>query len=125
MLICVDFNCHLELNCPDANELLSLADAAQLEILNTGVSFHKGWHQPWLDVVMIDHGSKVQSLSKSVVLFIDHHDSFLLQYKFATEPVITHQIFVRSFTDLNEQRFKTDIVCVRSYLFTTDRPVKF
>lgn len=111
-IIVGDLNCHLERKSSTAIELKSLAEAVQMEILETGCSFHEWEHQSWLDVVILDDSSKVNRVVKSIVPFIDFHDSFIVEYEFETQPV-SHPCFpVRSFKHFDILSFKKDISLV-------------
>lgn len=73
LVICGDFNCHLESQNRYFEELKPLAAAADLSILDTGAWFHEGSSDSWLDVILVDDESNVESMMKSEVPFIDHH----------------------------------------------------
>lgn len=110
-----DFNAHLEQSCTDADELNALVLGAQLQLLQTGASFHEGQNHSWLDVVIVDEQAKIKSLTKSNVPFIDYHDFFLLHYEFSVQPVHTPPQLVRSFRNFDIESFKADVSLVVAF----------
>lgn len=119
-----DFNSHLQKDCRDATYLRTLASAAGLTILDTGESYHEPKHDSWLDVVMVDDCSKVRSIVKSDVPFIDHHDSFLLNYAFEKSSFVAQVRPFRNFKRCNFDELSTDIVnIVRLHSEPSNLPV--
>lgn len=111
-----DFNCHLEIDCPDSIELRSLVKSSKFGILDTGLSFHE-YTDSWLDVVIVDDTSKVIECAKSAVPFIDFHDSFLLKYCFNTNKPKSEPYVFRNFKRCNLDKFTEDVcLTVRTHL---------
>lgn len=98
MFVCGDFNCHLEKQNSDSDELKLLRSATDLFILNSGTLYLEGQSESWLDVIIVHGIAKVKSVTKSEVPFIDHHDSFVVEYDFTSSKPLVPEWKFRNFS---------------------------
>lgn len=105
-----DFNAHLEVNCRDSTVLRMLAKSSKLHILKTGCTFYESINDSWLDVVLFDDLTKVSSIVKSVVQFIDFHYSIFFNYKFQVRNIQEHTVTYRDFKNCNYTIMKNQLI---------------
>lgn len=79
-LILGDFNAHLQTRGPNALELLSLVKAVQMQLLDTGATYHQTMNVSWLDAIFSDDLTKIVDFQKSFKPFIDFHHFFIFHY---------------------------------------------
>lgn len=107
-----DFNCHLEKECTDSIELKSLVNAAKIQIVPSGNTFHESSNESWLDVALVDDLTKIVSFNKSSVPFIDFHDSLILNYNLDLPQIPDKFYTFRNFKLCDIDQMKTDITLI-------------
>ena len=86
-----------------------------MHLIQSGCSYHETENESWLDVALVDSQSKILTFTKSEQPFIDHHDSFIINYDFSARPLETNSYTFRNFRHCNFVEMETDLKLVVSH----------